>query len=261
MFEDKKNKIKTFWDEKAKQYGSDPIATTGDRLLRDLEIDNILKYIPNEINLKIADFGCGNGFSTIEYAKSRSAHFFGYDYSKNMVEEAKKRCKEESLIGNVEFEYADILNLSFLPSNFLDIATTDRCIINLVSIDDQKKAITEIYNVLKPNGYFIMCEGSQQGLSKINELRKSVGLSVIENHWHNLYIDENEILPFLNGLFEIVEINNFCSLYYIASRIFNAVSSQNPEKPDYFSIINKTAVKIPSVGDYSPFKIYYLKKK
>jgi ubiquinone/menaquinone biosynthesis C-methylase UbiE len=255
-------KIKEFWNNQAEKYKIDYLATTPDKFVKDLEIKNILKYIPEKCD-KIVDLGCGNGFSTIEFAKERNSDFTGIDYAENMIGQAQKALQKNKrrLKGKINFMIGDILDLSFLPANKFDAVITDRCLINLVSLSDQKKAIGQIEKILKKKGKYIMCEDTQEGLNRINELRKLSGLSIIPNHWHNVYLNEKSIIPYIKRYFNILEIDNFSSLYYIASRIFNAISAKDTSKPDYLSEINRVASILPSVGDFSPLKIFYLEKK
>lgn len=262
MSEDQKAKVKAYWDEQAAKGADNPLATTHDKLLRILEIDNILKHIPDE-PLRIADVGCGTGYSTIEFAKVRQASFVGFDYSQNMIDEAVKlqTAEQKNLKGTVSFAVGDVTNLRSLNLEPFDIVTTDRCLINLMTTEEQQTALKEIWEILKPGGAYIMCEGSKQGFAKVNELRAAAELPIMQNYWHNLYIDEEKVLPFVETLFECLAVENFASTYYIASRIFNAVNAADPQKPDYLSIINRTAIKLPPIGDYSPLRIYYLRKK
>jgi ubiquinone/menaquinone biosynthesis C-methylase UbiE len=251
-------KIKHFWDQQAEKLGSDPLATTHDRLLRDLEVAAILKYIPKK-KCKVVDIGCGNGFNTFAYAKARSSEFLGVDYSEKMISHANKALKKNKLKGKLAFQTGNVLDLHFKKSSF-DIVTTGRCLINMVSLQDQKKALKEIYRILKKGGKAILCEGTQQGFGRVNEFRKLAGLPLMPYHWHNIYLDEIKLVPFMKRYFKVLSIDSFASTYYLASRLFNAVAAKNPAKPDYFSKINKVAVKLPAIGDCSPLKIFYLEK-
>lgn len=255
-------KIKSFWGEQAKKFGSNYLATVPDKYLKQLEIVNILKYIPN-CNIKMADIGCGNGFSTIAFAKERKCRFTGIDYSDEMIKwaiEAGKK-QEKKLIGTANFKVGDVLNLKDIKSGEFDVITTDRCLINLTSLAEQKKAIKELARIVKRGGNYIMCEDTQEGLAKLNKLRVLAGLTAIPNHWHNIYINEKRIIPFIKRYFNIEIIDNFGSMYYLASRIFNALASPNPTKPNYLSVINRVAVELPTVGNFAPIKIFFLKKK
>lgn len=255
--------VKEMWNEAARKLGDSPLATTHDRLLRNLEIEGVLKYIPStKKKLKVLDLGCGNGFSTIEYAKVRAHDFTGVDFSDEMIKFAQKALKknQKKLKGTLSFLQGDALALDFKDGT-LDLVTTGRCLVNLVTVEDQKKGLLEIRRVLKKGGYAILCEGSQQGFEAVNNLRKIAELPLMTYHWHNIYLDETKLVPFMKKHFTVEAIDAFASTYFIASRIFNAISSPDPKKPDYFSKINKVATKLPAIGDYSSLKIYVLRKK
>lgn len=250
--------IKNFWNEQAKEYQQQGKATSPDMIDRELEIENIGKYIKN--NTKVLDIGCGNGYSTIKFARRKNIKITGMDYSDEMVKQADIALDKlnSNLKKRARFQVGDILKMDF-KENF-DIVITCRCLINLINFNEQKTAIKNIFRALKKDGLYIMCENTLDGQNKINLMRKLVGLSEISMRWHNQYLDEKLLLNFLKKYFQILEINNFGSLYYIASRVFNAKLTPKGKEPDYLSEINKIAAKLPSVGDYGPTKIFLLKK-
>lgn len=259
----KETEVKMFWDNQADKYGNDILATMPDKLLKELEIENISKYLRNET--KVADIGCGNGYSTFCYASNKSIDITGIDYSENMISVANKTLESKSdLKNNVNFLVGDILNLKNIPNNTFDTIITDRCLINLTSIDNQIKAIKELHRILKPNGMYLMCEDTKNGLEALNILRKIVGLYEIKQHWHNLYISENEVFDGIKDFFKTEEINNFSSFYYVASRIINGkIADLNKIEPKYDCDINKIARQISSFGNFGnfgPLKLFVLRK-
>lgn len=253
-----KNNIKNFWDKQAKEYQQQGMATSPDMTDRELEIENIAKYIKN--NTKVLDIGCGNGYSTIKFAKKKDIEIMGIDYSDEMIEQANIALDklDNNLKKIINFQVGDILRMD-LGEKF-DTVITCRCLINLVNFNEQKRAIKNILRVLKKDGLYIMCENTLDGLNKINSMRKLVGLNKISMRWHNQYFNEKLLLNFLKKYFQILAIDNFDSLYYIASRVFNAKLTPEGREPDYLAEINKIAAKLPSVGDYGPTKIFLLKK-
>lgn len=255
--------VKAFWDGQADKYGSDILATMPDKLLKELEIENISKYLSD--GLKVADIGCGNGYSTFCYASSKNIDITGIDYSENMINVARKTLEAKSdLKNNVAFLVGDVLNLNNINDCSFDVIITDRCLINLISIDDQIKAMEELHRVLKPNGVYLMCEDTKDGLDSLNVLRKAVGLYEIKQHWHNLYISENEIFEGVKNLFKLEEVNNFSSFYYVASRIINGkIADLNKIEPKYDCDINKVARQISSLGNFGnfgPLKLFVFRK-
>lgn len=252
--------IKKFWDDQAKQYQQEGLATSPDMIDREMEINAIAKYIKN--GSSVLDIGCGNGYSTIKFAqKFNKIKIKGIDYSEEMIRQAKASLEklDGGLAKRISFDVGDVLKMDFEEK--FNIITTDRCLINLINFNQQKKAIKNIAGLLKSGGLYIMCENTLEGLGKINSLRKIVGLSEIPVRWHNLYFREKALVGFLKGYFKIIEIDNFESLYYIASRVFNAKLTPEGQKPDYNAKINKIAAQLPSVGDYGPTKVFVLRKK
>lgn len=253
--------ILKFWDEQAVKYGEDSLATMPDTLLKELEIENISKYLPD--SGLVADIGCGNGFSTYKYCERNNCQYVGYDFSSEMIQAAKKAQEMSEFSERTHFSEASILNLPDQEAVF-DAIITDRCLINLTSRLDQEKAVSEVYRVLKPGGLYLMCEDTEQGLSNLNTLRRISELDEIGVRWHNLYLDESHIKSTFDGKFELLEEVKFSSCYYILSRIANACLARDcGQDPDYLSPINKIARTISSLGDFGdfgPLKLYVLKK-
>ena len=226
-------------------------------------MENISKYLTD--NTKVIDIGCGNGYSTFYYATNKNIKIDGVDYSERMIEIAKKTLNKKQIghENRISFYVADVLNLNMTQKEY-DVAITDRCLINLTSYEDQLQAVKEIHKILKPGGLYLMCEDSKSGLSNLNVLRKEVDLYEIEERWHNLYIDE-KIFEQIDNLFDVIEVNNFSSFYYLASRIINGkIADLKNVAPKYDSDINQIARKISSMGDFGnfgPLKLFILKKK
>ena len=256
------DEIKEFWDNQARTYGTDSVATMPDGYLKRLEIDNIKKYLSD--NAKVADIGCGNGYSTFAYADEFCIDILGIDYSKEMIvaAESVKKCK--NCESKVKFENGTILDLDLEDESF-DYVITDRCLINLTSREEQESAIKEVCRILKPGGKYIMCEDTEQGLRKLNSARKLLDLDEISVRWHNLYLDEEHINEFISDLFVLEKIDLFASYYYLVSRTITGKLAQiNNSDPDYKDPINYVASLCSSgldIGDFTPLKIYVLKKK
>lgn len=253
--------IRAYWDQQAREFGEDSLATIPDSILKELEIKAISARLRNEGIL--LDVGCGNGYSTLQFARERVGPTLGVDYSREMISVATVAVSRAPGLDPslVRFQVGDVLSLPFAAESIDDV-TSDRCLINLVSYDDQERAITEVARVLKSGGRYLMCEDTQQGLSKLNELRRLVDLPEITNRWHNLYLDEREILVFCESLFDIEEVDNFSSTYYLASRIFNGkLADMDGQEPRYDHPINRIAARLPAVGDYGPLKLFIMRKR
>ncbi len=257
-------KIKEFWQDQASTFGESQLATAPDSYYRELEIDRIMSYLSD--GKRILDIGCGNGFSTFFFAKKfPKSQFFGLDYSEKMIEAAQKTLgKNKTLKKRLFFEVGSVLNLgSKLPKiGKFDLIVSERCLINLMNWQEQKQALLEMKKMLKPGGQIILCENTQEGLSRLNSLRKIFSLPAITVRWHNYYMPEKKLLEFASKNFKVVDVNNIGSLYYIISRVVHAsLSDMENKTPEYLHPINKIASKLPSVGNYSPNFIFLLQKK
>lgn len=253
-------KIKKHWDDQAERYGVHPLATCPDAILDDLVVKSIAKYLLPE--KYILDVGCGNGNITIRLAQIVKSNFVGCDYSEKMIEKANEALKDKksSFARRLEFVVGDALHLPFKDKSF-DIIFTNRCLINLTKLKDQLIATKEVHRVLKKGGLYIMSENSKSSLKNLNQLRKAVELPSISSPWHNLYIDEEKFFSSIKKLFDLQLVDNFCSSYYIGSRIFNGkVSAMKGKEPDYDDPINHIAADLPSIGDFGPQKTFILKK-
>lgn len=259
--QDKVRKIRDFWDSQASQYGEDLLASTPDFIAKRLEIRALLRFLPEEG--RVLDVGCGNGSMTLLLAAERpKMTFVGVDYSQRMIEIAKRNLenRKANLDERIDFEVGNVLALPFRDQSF-DCVISDRCLINLATQEEQEGAIKEIGRVMVSNGLYFMCENTEQGLARLNEMRQLVSLYPIQTRWHNLYLDEEMVRKSCEGLFSLETVDHFASLYYIASRVFNAkLASMAGEEPRYDHPINEIAASLPSVGDYGPLRLFVLRR-
>lgn len=121
------------------------------------EIDSVLDLLKSE-NIKILDLGCGRG-RYLKYIKDNFPQWelYGIDpfYSD----------------GNLNIKHGSAYNIPF-PDSSLDVVYT---YIVMQHISDMQRVLAEIKRVLKPGGYFIICDRnliSGRGcLKSYNELR------------------------------------------------------------------------------------------
>ncbi len=254
---------KEFWDKQAELFASEVNAVNFDINAEELELLNIEKFLNN--NEYICDIGCGNGRTIFHMINQGiKSKFYGIDFTKGMIDAAKER-KVKLGCDNAEF-----FNLSATSpeiNNLFDFkfdkVISKRLLINLKG-KDKYKAIDNIYNLLKPNGTYIMIENFNKPLQNINDIRTKIGLDSIGVHEFNEYLDE-DFLDKIKDKFTVEKKIDFLSLYYFISRIFNSALSEGKD-PDYMAKINQVAVEISKLGlninikDYSPQVMYVLKK-
>ena len=149
---------------------------------------------------KLYDIGCGDGLSSIRFAK-RAAEVVGFDYIDKFVEMAKANVRSSGAT-NLTFEQANVLDLSKVRAQhgLADIIVTIRCLINLPEWDQQRQAIGEIARTLKPGGLYLLSEGWSDGFERLNLLRGRLHLPpqlvapVQPSHTHPLNVAAAQLM-------------------------------------------------------------------
>lgn len=259
--------VKKFWDNQAEQFGQRDLATAPDHHYRTLEIERILSHLQNRGT--VLDVGCGNGYSTLQFAKAfPSAKFIAVDYSEAMINHARAAL-EQSGLSNVEFHVGNVLSLADLPALHggsepkIDCIISERCLINLANWDEQQHALLQMKAVLAPYGTIVLTENTQEGLAQLNQLRASLALPSIAVRWHNFYLPQRQLEEFLPRHFKVEGVENIGNLYYIISRVVYAkLAALEGKEPSYDHPINEIASQLPSLPgyQYSPNFIYVLRK-
>jgi len=100
----------------------------------------------------ILDIACGNGNFSKRLAEL-GAKVIAFDYSANLIENAKKRCT--SYLDNIEFKVIDATNYKELIE--LGCESFDKAVANMALMDiaDIDPLFNGVYKLLKPNGIFI----------------------------------------------------------------------------------------------------------
>lgn len=219
--------------DQIKDYWKDPdTRSLIDENLRKLEEGIVIHYA--EPGSEIIDIGCGDGYSTFQYA-SHVKRCVGVESSDYLLDKARQKLSEISLT-NTEIRAGDIMDLKDYKQQF-DLAVTQRVLINLPSWEHQKKAIENVRAVLRPGGIYVMIENTFEGHDVMNEYRAALGLRKISRHWHNLYFHHDQLMEFLRNRFHLVGHHTF-GLYYLLTRVFM-------NKIACFEGFGKDAVKDP----------------
>lgn len=253
--------IKEVWDSQARQFGQSNYASWGDIEMINLEVQNLIKFIPK--NSIILDIGCANGFSTKMIAERVSpSQLFAADFSQEMVNEAVR------LLGNitgtnVKVFQSDIRAIE-LASESVDVCLATRTIINLPTWGDQIKGIEECLRVTKMGGVVLLSEGFWEPLVKLNALRQIFGLTPLAEHDFNRYIKQDKLEVFLRSRGLNYEIVEYSSLYYFGSRIARELATDYLSFEGYSNPINSEfatlAHKYPKCGGIGIQQLVVIKK-
>jgi demethylmenaquinone methyltransferase/2-methoxy-6-polyprenyl-1,4-benzoquinol methylase len=135
----------------------DDVAKHYDRTNSVLSLGNALiwrmltvRAIAPKVGERILDLAAGTGTSSAALAKS-GARVVAADFSAGMIEVGRRKHPD------LEFVQADSMDLPFKTGEF-DVVTIS---FGLRNIADPKKALKEMYRVLKPGGRLVICEFSK----------------------------------------------------------------------------------------------------
>lgn len=250
-------RIREFWNEQAETHGVHPRATTPDYWMRELEIRQISERLAGvRPDARVLDIGCGNGYSLMALAERHpEMEFVGGDYAPAMIRQAETALAErQALAGRVRFEVKDVLDLE-ADSGF-DVVITDRCLINLTSFDDQRRALAQIAGALRPGGLYVAVENFVESQDALNREREQLGLDPIPIRWHNLYLYEEEFLAACSELFDVSETAPISSTYYLLTRcVYSKLCQIAGDEPGYDDPIYEIATQLPILGDFGPIKL------
>lgn len=241
-----------------------------DENLHQLEIETVCRYLKSTDEL--VDIGCGDGKATVVYAQ-KVKQCTAYDHSNFLRKKAAAEVKRSGL-KNTTIKAGDILKMKKIPEK-PDIIVTQRLLINLADSNEQKEAIENIYNMLKPGGLYIMIENTNDAYLALNQMRHQVGLEPIPIHWHNLFFDYNQLMEFLKDKFQLLNSHNF-GLYYFLTRVYSQMFlkfvgyGKYAKKDPLFDLSDKAAkdlynkfkdrFQISGCRALGPIQVFVLKK-
>lgn len=154
--------------------------------------DNV--YIDN--NTVILDFGCGMGRISKELVERFDCNVFGIDISESMLTFAK------FYVSN--FEKFKALN-SYDKTESIDIAIS---VLVLQHTENPVREINNIFNVLKPNGTFIV----------VNEKHRLVPVGVDKNQFVIWEDDKIDVISYIDSKFKkilsVPYINDEHEIYF-----------------------------------------------
>jgi len=254
---------KQHWQNWAKEYGTSIRATTMTETAKILEIDAFYRRIRDiclqDLNIEtVLEAGCGNGYNCIELAQRfPDLRFYGFDYTQEMIEMAQIRANAHGVQDRCRFVVADLLDLHSVIKidQQYDIVITDRLLINLDTLEKQKKSLEILAMKVRPGGYLLMIENTLQAREQQNHLRGLFNLTERKQPPFNLFLDEKEITACLDTLGLVYEdVEDFSALHDFL--LYVLLPSINGGLIDYDNPIIKAAtdfsLKVP-IDNYCGF--------
>ncbi len=131
----------------------------------------VVKLLPLKEGMVVADFGCGNGYFSLEIAKKikPTGKVIALDIWKPSLEALNFRAKLEGLNNIIETRWANLEQIkgSTLPDNSCDLVFIANI---LFEIEQKNVIIEEAKRILKPEGSLVVIEWEPEKLPNKNFL-------------------------------------------------------------------------------------------
>jgi SAM-dependent methyltransferase len=243
-----------YWDEAARSFPDSGAVTptTRDPNLGVLEEENVIAHLHG--TRLVLDVGCGDGTHTLRYA-AHVDKIVGLDIAGGLIERANQNAAERA-VSNTEFLSGSVLEATqVLGTGRFDRVISQRCLINLLEWDAQRRALSELIGTLAPGGLLLLTEGFQDELEALNGLRRAVGLPAIEVVSYNRNLRRAELDEFVREAeLEIVATRDY-GFYLVLSRVLHPLIVR-PEAPRHDSPINEAARELAEVMPTTDLRRY-----
>jgi predicted O-methyltransferase YrrM len=243
------SEIHEHWTRWATQYGVNLRATTKAATPKILELDALTRRLRTLFDgaerADILEVGCGNGVNCVALAGAlRNLRFDGVDFVQEMVQAAIESAHTAGA-ADVRFFVGDVLEMgtvSGLRAQY-DAVFTDRCLINLNTLELQKRAITVLAEKVCRGGHLLMIENTLTTYGEQNRCRQILGLQPRTPASFNLFFDEPAIRAHVDQLgLELQHVEDFISLHDLV--LYVLVPAINGGKVDYEHPLVKAATTL-----------------
>lgn len=227
------------WERWANEFGADLRATTKCVTIKRLEIEALLRRISAETERKplVLEIGCGNGTNGFALASRHpELLYLGSDFAPAMITNAVAIAAREGtsplVRSRMAFGIGDARQLSApigvdkagphvigstiaekLPCDGVDIAFTDRMLINLSSADEQLAVMKRIAAAVRAGGLFLMIENSAMTHRALNDVRIALGLPPRAAASYNVFIDEAAVIQPFESVMKLEAVEELSALH------------------------------------------------
>lgn len=238
--------MKEHWKRLAEAHRTGLEATTKTATIKALEVAALARALraaglDDERGADVLEVGCGNGRNCIDLANEFPvARFTGIDYVPEMVESARAAVGDRPIV----FEVGDALELDRHPALLpeYDVVFTDRCVINLMTPEEQLEALYQLTTKVRVGGALVVLENTRKAFEEQNDLREAVGLPRRVPPEHNLFIDEEAFLAAARDRLELVAVDEFAALHDLV--LYVLVPATNGGTVDYGNPLVEAATRL-----------------
>jgi ubiquinone/menaquinone biosynthesis C-methylase UbiE len=194
---------------------------------------------------RVLDIGCGNGATAVFIVQDYSCNVTGIDSSDSMVAFSRAKAAERNLSNQVQVLNANGERLPF-ENNSFDVVLSE-CAFSLMS--DQEEAASEIWRVLKPEGWFILTDIILKGKAEQEFTNKTAlpfclaGSRSVEDYFHlfnqtgfNTYCVEDHSDKLKDFFFQLCL--TFGDIYKLQKYIADEYNHRNPSSSSPGAINN-----------------------
>ena len=261
----KKNveEVHDLYCKEASRSGLSGRCTMPDEGVRELEISVLSKYVSKVSILRerttILEIGCGNGYTVSLLADShKNCEFIAVDSNEEMIKLASQRN-----LSNVTFIKMSALSLELEKK--VDLVYTERCLMNLISWENQQIALKEIARVMNPQAILVLIETFCSGWEKLNKSREILGLPEIPIPPQSTPYEDATFETFIKKGFiksNLLEGNdeNFLSTYYYGARILYPALIAGKTDLVYNNPFIEMFKYLPPILNYSPVQLRILER-
>ena len=166
----------------------------------------VLSYIPDDFSGSLLDVPVGTAvFTERKWAALKDAHIVCLDYSKDMLEQARRRLAGQAHIDCIQ---GDVGNLQMDDGSF-DIVLSMN---GFHAFPDKEKAFQETWRVLKPGGAFIACFYIKGKSNRTDWLVKNI---LAKRGWFTPpFQNEEELREILQKMYRQIDIHLDGSMVY-----------------------------------------------
>lgn len=235
-----------FWNQRSDREPDAAKVNIADTVQRDMELQFVFKHLP--IEARMVEVGCGNGYVS-QQLRSRVAHLDSFDYAERMVEQARATYGET----NNRFFHDSVLSPRNVKPPY-DAALCVRVLINLRDVEEQRLAVRNIANLLRPGGRLVLIEGYLDGFEAINAFRQTIGVAPAVPAGINFYSHLGELLPTISEHF-VIEQTWHSGLFDFLTRVVypQLVGADNAKEPGEFHSKIEPIVRANDGPDFARF--------
>ncbi len=173
-------------------------------------LDLVVKLSEVKENDAVLDIGCGTGLLSLKFLKTKYCFITGIDSSPEMLSIFKEKIKKLEVKNHTTCKLEDAAALNF-DRNLFNIAAST---VTLHHLKNKYPTVKKIYNILKPEGKFILGDVDMDTTGKITDPERLLRIMGWLNEEFTLAIKEGGIEAFNrmydNGRKHILNDGEYC---------------------------------------------------